>query len=59
MKQTICFSALQSLPLAQQLNMVERLQQQNAKCDSLANDKKIKSDRKNKPKEELKNLIKS
>lgn len=30
MNQTICFTALQSLPLEQQQNMVKRLQKQNA-----------------------------
>lgn len=41
MKQTICFHALQTLPIVQQRKMVKRLQQENKQCDEVAIDKKV------------------
>lgn len=38
MKPTICFNALQTLPIKQQRSMVKRLQQENKQCDHIANE---------------------
>jgi len=38
MNQTICFTALLSLPLEQQQNMVKRLQKQNANSNESTKD---------------------
>lgn len=41
MKQTICFRALQTLPIEQQRSMVKRLQQENKQCNEVVVHKKF------------------